>query len=277
VAGQWPQQHVSGLDQAARVDTRLPHSARVYDYWLGGKDNFATDRDAAEEAIAANPGIVADVRANRAFLTRSVRYLAGECGVSQFLDIGTGLPAASNTHQVAQAADPAARVVYVDNDPVVLTHARALLTSGPAGRCDYVYADLRDQATILRAAAGTLDLSRPVAVLLLLVLHLIPDADDPHLVVSSLLAVLPAGSYLVLAHPASDVRTDAVAEMTRRMNQRLGGTMATMRDRAAISRFFSGLELIEPGVVQPQQWRPGPAEPGGPAEVTAWCGVARKP
>jgi hypothetical protein len=277
VAGQWPQQHVSGLDQAARVDTRLPHSARVYDYWLGGKDNFATDRDAAEEAIAANPGIVADVRANRAFLTRSVRYLAGECRVSQFLDIGTGLPAASNTHQVAQAADPAARVVYVDNDPVVLTHARALLTSGPAGRCDYVYADLRDQATILRAAAGTLDLSRPVAVLLLLVLHLIPDADDPHLVVSSLLAVLPAGSYLVLAHPASDVRTDAVAEMTRRMNQRLGGTMATMRDRAAISRFFSGLELIEPGVVQPQQWRPGPAEPGGPAEVTAWCGVARKP
>jgi hypothetical protein len=277
VAGQWPQQHVSGLDQAARVDTRLPHSARVYDYWLGGKDNFAADRDAAEEAIAANPGIVADVRANRAFLTRSVRYLAGECRVSQFLDIGTGLPAASNTHQVAQAADPAARVVYVDNDPVVLTHARALLTSGPAGRCDYVYADLRDQATILRAAAGTLDLSRPVAVLLLLVLHLIPDADDPHLVVSSLLAVLPAGSYLVLAHPASDVRTDAVAEMTRRMNQRLGGTMATMRDRAAISRFFSGLELIEPGVVQPQQWRPGPAEPGGPAEVTAWCGVARKP
>ena len=249
----------------------------MYDYWLGGKDNFAADRDAAEEAIAANPGIVADVRANRAFLTRSVRYLAGECGISQFLDIGTGLPAASNTHQVAQAADPAARVVYVDNDPVVLTHARALLTSGPAGRCDYVYADLRDQATILRAAAGTLDLSRPVAVLLLLVLHLIPDADDPHLLVSSLLAVLPAGSYLVLAHPASDVRTDAVAEMTRRMNQRLGGTMATMRDRAAISRFFTGLELIEPGVVQPQQWRPGQAEPGGPAEVTAWCGVARKP
>jgi S-adenosyl methyltransferase len=277
VAGQWPQRHVSGLDRAARIDARQPHSARVYDYWLGGKDNFAADRDAAEEAIATNPGIVADVRANRAFLTRSVRYLASECGIGQFLDIGTGLPAASNTHEVAQAADPAARVVYVDNDPVVLTHARALLTSGPAGRCDYVYADLRDQATILRAAAGTLDLSRPVAVLLLLVLHLIPDADDPHLVVSSLLAAQPAGSYLVLAHPASDVRTDAVAEMTRRMNQRLGGTMATMRDRAAISRFFSGLELIEPGVVQPQQWRPGPAEPGGPAEVTAWCGVARKP
>jgi hypothetical protein len=277
VAGQWPQRHVPGLDRAARIDPRLPHSARVYDYWLGGKDNFAADRDAAEEAIATNPGIVADVRANRAFLTRSVRYLASECGISQFLDIGTGLPAASNTHEVAQAADPAARVVYVDNDPVVLTHARALLTSGPAGRCDYVYADVRDQATILRAAAGTLDLSRPVAVLLLLVLHLIPDADDPHLLVSSLLAAMPAGSYLVLAHPASDVRPDAVAEMTRRMNQRLAGTKATMRDQAAISRFFTGLDLVEPGVVQPQQWRPGPAGPGGPAEVTAWCGVARKP
>ena len=249
----------------------------MYDYWLGGKDNFAADRDAAEEAIAANPGIVADVQANRAFLTRSVRYLASECGISQFLDIGTGLPTASNTHEVAQAADPAARVVYVDNDPVVLTHARALLTSGPAGRCAYVYADLRDQATILRAAAGTLDLSRPVAVLLLLVLDLIPDADGPHLLVGSLLAALPAGSYLVLAHPASDVRPDAAAEMTRRMNQRLAGTKSTLRDRAAISQFFTGLDLVEPGVVQPQQWRPGPAGPGGPAEVTAWCGVARKP
>jgi hypothetical protein len=276
VAGQWPRRQISGFDRAARIDTRLPHSARVYDYWLGGKDNFAADRDAAEEAISANPGIVADVRASRAFLTRSVRYLAGECGVSQFLDIGTGLPAASNTHEVAQAADPTARIVYVDNDPVVLTHARALLTSGPGGRCDYVYADLRDQATILRAAASTLDLSRPVAVLLLLILHLIPDGDDPHLIVSSLLAALPPGSYLILAHPASDLRTDAVSEMARRMNQRLGGTKATLRDHAAITRFFAGLDLVPPGVVQPQQWRPEPAEPG-PAEVTAWCGVARKP
>jgi len=248
----------------------------MYDYWLGGKDNFAADREAAQEAISANPGIVADVQASRAFLTRSVRYLASECGITQFLDIGTGLPAASNTHEVAQAADPAARIVYVDNDPVVLTHARALLTSGPTGRCDYVYADVRDQATILRSAARTLDLSRPVGVLLLLILHLIPDADDPHLVVSSLLAAMPAGSYLILAHLASDVRADAVTEMTRRMNQRLAGTKATMRDHAEITRFFTGLELVEPGVVQPQQWRPDPGEPG-PAEVTAWCGVARKP
>ena len=163
---------------------------------------------------------------------------------------------------MAQAADPAARVVYVDNDPVVLTHARALLTSGPAGRCDYVYADLRDQATILRAAAQHPGPEPPVAVLLLLVLHLIPDGDDPHLVVSSLLAAMPAGSYLVLAHPASDVRADAVAEMTRRMNQRLAGTKATMRDQAAISRFFTGLELVEPGrgpapAVAPRSGRAG--------------------
>jgi S-adenosyl methyltransferase len=276
VPGQWPQRPAAGFDRAARIDARLPHSARVYDYWLGGKDNFAADRDAAEEAISANPGIVADARANRAFLTRSVRYLATERGIGQFLDIGTGLPATSNTHEVAQTADPTARVVYVDNDPVVLTHARALLTSGPAGRCDYVCADLRDQATILQAAAGTLDLNRPVAVLLLMILHLIPDADDPYLVVSSLLDAMPGGSYLILAHPASDIRPDAVAEMTRRMNQRLGGTKATRRDQSNVSRFFAGLELVEPGLVQPQQWHPDPAEPA-PAEVPAWCGVARKP
>ena len=276
MTGRWPQRQVSGFDRAAQIDARLPHSARVYDYWLGGKDNFAIDRDTAEEAISANPGIVADARANRAFLARSVHYLASECGVSQFLDIGTGLPAASSTHQVAQSADPTARVVYVDNDPVVLTHARALLTSGPAGHCDYVYADLRDQAAILQAATSALDLSCPVAVMLLLILHLIPDADDPHLLVSSLLAAMPAGSYLILAHPASDIRPAAVAEMTRRMNQRLGGTKATLRDRADIARFFAGLEMVEPGLVQPQQWHPDPADPG-PAEVPAWCGVARRP
>ena len=276
MASHWPQNRVPGLDQAAQIDARHPHSARVYDYWLGGKDNFAADRDAAEEAISANPGIVADARANRAFLARSVRYLAGDCGISQFLDIGTGLPATSNTHEVAQAAQPAARVVYVDNDPVVLSHARALLTSGPAGRCDYVYADLRDQATILEAAGHTLDLSRPVAVMLLMILHLIPDADGPHAVVSALLDAMPGGSYLILAHPASDVRPDAVAEMTRRINQRLSGSKATLRDRAEITQFFTGLDLVGPGVVQPQQWHPDPAEPG-PADVTAWCGVARKP
>ena len=262
-------------EDVPQLDTRHAHPARIYNYWLDGKDNFAADREAAEQAIAANPRIVTDVRANRAFLVRVVRYLAAECGVRQFLDIGTGLPVADNTHQVAQAATPDARIVYADNDPVVLQHAQALLTSTPEGACDYVQADLRDTAGILRAASRTLDLGAPVALMLLIILHLIPDADDPYGIVAELMGPLPSGSYLVLGHPASDIRAEQMAEMTRRVNERMSGPRATMRDRAAITRFFAGLELVEPGVVQPQQWRP---EPGklSPAQVTAWCGVARK-
>ena len=256
-------------------DTRRAHSARIYNYWLGGKDNYAADREAAEQAIAANPGIVTDVRANRAFLVRAVQFLAAEAGIRQFLDIGTGLPTASNTHEVAQAAAADARVVYVDNDPIVLTHARALLTSTPQGATAYLDADLRDTAAILRAAAQTLDFGQPVALMLLIILHLIPDADDPYGIVATLVRSLPSGSYLVLAHPASDIRAAKMAEMTSRVNERMSGPRATMRDRAAITRFFDGLDLLEPGVVQPQQWRP---EPGAlsPPQVTAWCGVARK-
>jgi S-adenosyl methyltransferase len=260
----------------AELDTRHAHSARVYNYWLGGKDNFAADREAAEQAIAANPGIVGDVRANRAFLVRVVRYLAAECGVRQFLDIGTGLPTASNTHEVAQAVAPDARIVYADNDPMVLAYARALLTSTREGATAYLDADLRDPAAIVRAASATLDFSQPIALMLLIILHLIPEADDPYGIVASLVAALPPGSYLVLAHPASDIRAAEMADMTKRVNERMRGPKATMRDRAAITRFFDGLELLEPGVVQPQSWRP---EPGatGPPQVTAWCGVARKP
>jgi hypothetical protein len=256
-------------------DTGHAHSARVYNYWLGGKDNYAADREAAERAIAANPGIVADVRANRQFLSRVVRYLAGECGIGQFLDIGTGLPTAGNTHEVAQTAAPEARVVYVDSDPVVLAHARALLTSTRQGATTYLDADLRDTPAILAEAARTLDFSRPVAIMLLIILHLIPDSDDPHGIVAKLVDAVPTGSYLVLAHPASDIRAEQMAEMTKRVNERMSGPGATMRDRPAIARFFDGLDLLEPGVVQPQQWRP---EPGvaGPPQVTAWCGVARK-
>jgi hypothetical protein len=276
VAGEWLQRSASGRDKAAQVDVRRAHSARVYDYWLGGKDNFASDRDAAEEAIATNPGIVEDARANRAFLARAVSFLAREQGVRQFLDVGTGLPSDQNIHEIAQSIDPAARVVYVDNDPIVLAHARAILVSGPGGHCGYVDADLRDPAIILKAAARSLDLNRPVALLLLLVLHLIPDEDGPHEVVSSLLDGLPQGSYLVVSHPASDVRPDSVAEMTRRMNQRLRGPNATVRDHDQTSRFFDGLELLEPGVVQPPQWRPEPGEPVL-ADVTIWCGAGRKP
>jgi S-adenosyl methyltransferase len=275
VAGQWLQRSASGREKAAQIDVRRAHSARVYNYWLGGKDNFAADREAAEEAIAASPGIVADAQANRAFLARSVRFLARERGVRQFLDIGTGLPSTPNTHEVAQGIDPAARVVYVDNDPIVVAHARAMMVSGPDGSVDYVDADLRDPALILKAAARTLDLNRPVALMVLLILHLIPDADGPHEVVRSLLAGLPEGSYLVLSHPASDIRPDSVAEMTRKMNQRLKGPKATVRDHDQTSRFFDGLELVAPGVVEPPQWRPDPDEPA-PPDVTIWCGVGLK-
>ena len=261
--------------QAPELDTQHAHPARVYNYWLGGKDNFAADREAAEQAMAANPGIVTDVRASRAFLARAVRFLAAERGVRQFLDIGTGLPAASNTHEVAQAVAPDARVVYVDNDPIVLVHARALLTSTSEGATAYLDADLRDPSAILHAAAQTLDFGQPIALMLLIILHLIPDTDDPYGIVAALVSALSAGSYLVLAHPASDIREAQMAEMTRRVNERMRGPKATMRDRAAITRFFDDLELVEPGVVQPQQWRP---EPGtlSPSPVTAWCGVARK-
>jgi len=269
-------QEVPARKTVPELDTRHAHSARVYNYWLGGKDNFAADREAAEQAIAANPGIVTDVKANRAFLVRVVRYLAAECGVRQFLDIGTGLPTESNTHQVAQAVAPDARIVYADNDPIVLLHAQALLSSTPEGACDYVEADLRDPAAILRAASATLDFGEPVALMLLIILHLIPDSDDPYGIVARLVGAIPSGSYLVLAHPASDIRAAEMAEMTKRVNQRMSGPAATMRDRAAITRFFDGLELLEPGVVQPQQWRPEPGDPG-PPQVTAWCGVARKP
>ena len=161
MAGQWLQRSASGRDKAAQIDVRRAHSARVYDYWLGGKDNFAADREAAEEAIAASPGIVADARANRAFLARSVRFLARERGVRQFLDVGTGLPSSPNTHDVAQSIDPAARVVYIDNDPIVVAHARAMMVSGPDGSCDHVEADLRDPAVILKTAGRTLDLGQP--------------------------------------------------------------------------------------------------------------------
>jgi S-adenosyl methyltransferase len=254
-------------------DTSIAQIARVYDYWLAGKDNFAADREAAELAIAANPGVRAGAKANRAFLTRAVRYLAAECGIRQFLDIGTGMPTADNTHEVAQSVAPECRVVYVDNDPVVLLHARSQLVSDPAGAAGYVESDLRDTGTILAEAARTLDFSQPVAVLLLLILHLIPDTDDPHGIVGRLMAEAAPGSFLVLTHVAADVEIEAMAEMATHLN-RLVAQKGTMRSKAEITRFFDGMALARPGVVQPHRWRPGGRTRR--ASVPVWSGVARK-
>ena len=256
------------------IDTSVAHPARVYDYWLGGKDNFAADREAAERVLAVTPGLRFRVRANRAFLARAVRYLAGEAGIRQFLDIGTGIPSANNTHEVAQAVAPEARVVYVDNDPIVLAHARALLASSPQGATQYVEGDLRDAGPILRAAAGTLDFTRPVALMLLGILHLIQDSEDPYAIVAGLMTTLPPGSYLAISHPAIDINA-AQAEAQRRYNERVS-TPQTLRTRAQVAGFFDGLDLVPPGLTYVHAWRPEPSEPASEATVSAHGGVARK-
>jgi hypothetical protein len=257
------------------IDTSVAHQSRIYDYWLGGKDNFAIDREAAEQAIAAYPPIVRGVRAQRAFLTRAVRYLAGHEGILQFLDIGTGLPTANNTHEVAQVAAPAARVVYVDNDPMVLTHARALLTSTPQGATSYLDADLREPDKILAMAADLLDFSQPVAVLLIGILQLIPDADDPHAIVARLVEAIPRGGWLAVYHPAGDIDQARVGEAVRRVNARTAGT-TTLRSYDEVAQFFNGLQLMEPGLVQVQRWRPGVAAPDNGEQIAAYAGLARK-
>jgi hypothetical protein len=256
-------------------DTTVAHSARVHDYWLGGKDNFAADRAAGDAVIAAYPGIVMSVRANRAFLARAVRFLAAEAGIRQFLDIGTGIPTANNTHEVAQSVASDCRVVYVDYDPIVLTHARTLLVGAPEGVTDYVDADLRDPQAILEHAARTLDLSRPVAVMLIAIMHLIVDEADPYGIVRQLMAAVPAGSYLALSQVASDIEPEQMAEAARRYN-RLAHETQRHRNRAEVTRFFDGLDLIEPGLVPVQQWRPG-SEMEARARSAMWGGVARKP
>ena len=269
--GTAPRPHEAALD----IDTSVAHVARVYDYWLGGKDNFAADRAAGEQAIQAYPDIVYSVRANRAFLARAVRYLAGQAGIRQFLDIGTGIPTANNTHEVAQEAAPGSNVVYVDNDPVVLTHARALLVGGEQGRTHYIDADLRDTGQILAEAAQTLDFSRPVAIMLMAILQHIDEAEDPYAIVSGLLDAVPPGSYLAISHPAADIETEAMAEMAVRLN-RLMAEKVTFRNRAQVARFFEGLELVEPGMVRVQEWRPA-SEIEAKSPAALWGGVGRKP
>ena len=259
----------------AEIDTSVAHPARVYDYWLGGKDNFAADREAGDRVLAATPGLRERVRANRAFLVRAVRYLAGEAGIRLFLDIGTGIPSANNTHEVAQQTAPDSRIVYVDNDPIVLTHARALLAGGPMGSIQYIDGDVRDVASITRAGARTLDFTQPTALLLLGILHLIQDAEGPHEIVARLMDALPSGSYLAISHPASDIHPGQ-AEAQRRYNERVS-TPQTLRTRAEVSRFFEGLDLVPPGLVYVHTWRPGPDDIVPPDGVSAYGGVARKP
>jgi O-methyltransferase involved in polyketide biosynthesis len=259
------------------LDTTVSHSARIWNYWLGGKDNFAVDREAGDRVAAMLPIIVAQARADRAFLGRAVRYLAGQEGIRQFLDIGTGLPTADNTHQVAQQTAPEARIVYADNDPLVLSHARALLTSSAEGACDYIDADLREPEKILSGAARTLDFTQPVALLLLGVLHHISGTDEAYSIVRRLAAALAPGSFLAINHSTSAVSGAAMEEAVAHWNQ-VGTPPMTLRSPQQIARFFEGLDLLEPGVVPCSRWRPDLSPLGGqPPEVDEFCGVARKP
>ena len=259
---------------APAFDTSVAHVARVYNYWLGGKDNFAADRKAGDEAIKSYPQIASSVRANRAFLARAVRLLVGNMGIRQFLDIGTGIPAANNTHEVAQSVAPESRIVYADNDPIVLSHARALLSSTPQGACDYIDADLRDTTKILDQAARTLDFGQPVAIMLIAILHCVPDADDPYGIVTRLLDAVPQGSFLAVSHPASDLGGRGHSDMQRRVNP-LMSAQVTLRTRPAVAQFFDGLWLLKPGVVVASQWRPDTAHEAS-AEAAAWVGVGHK-
>jgi len=256
-------------------DTSVASQARMYDYLLGGKDNYASDREAVEQALKIWPDMPFTARANRAFLGRAVSYVARDAGVRQFLDIGTGIPTAGNTHQVAQAIAPESRVVYVDYDPVVLAHARALLTSNAEGATDYIDADLRDTGVILSRASQLLDFTQPVAVTLIAILNALPDSDDPHGIVATIMDAVPSGSYLALTHLASDLLAqesqDGLADMQgERMRMRF-----TSRDRAQVARFFEGTELVEPGIVRVEEWRQDPAASGA-GRSSLWCGVGRK-
>jgi hypothetical protein len=256
-------------------DTSVAHPARVWDYLLDGKDNFAADRRAAHEVLEVMPIMALVARGGRSFLTMAVHQLAAEAGIRQFLDIGTGLPTANNTHEVAQRAAPQSRIVYVDNDPIVLTHARALLSSDSRGETAYIDADIRDSAKILREAARVLDFSQPVAVMLLAILHFIPDEDDPYAVTARLMEAMPAGSYLALSHASSDIRSSAVAAGTTRYNKH-SAVPITLRTKVEVSRFFDGLQIVPPGVVPLGQWQAGPTAAPRP-NLPTWCAVGRKP
>ncbi|KAK1183992.1 SAM-dependent methyltransferase [Streptomyces sp. NBS 14/10] len=262
-----------------------PHSARMYDYFLGGKDNYVADRQAAAKVLTMWPGVMIAARTNRAFMHRAIRYLAAERGIRQFLDIGTGIPTSPNLHEVAQSIAPEARIVYADNDPIVLAHAQTLLSSVPQGRTAYVDANVAEPDTILNAPELTevLDLSQPVALSLCALLHFVPDEWDPYAIVQRLLEPLAPGSYLVLSHITPDFDPEATQRTVQIYHS--GGIQGKIRTKAEVERFFTGLELVEPGIEVPHRWHPELAAPDTGTdtgdvtdeEVSFWVGVARKP
>ena len=266
----------AGSVEPDEIDTSKAHAARVYDYLLGGRANFKVDREAAEITYAAWPGgidaVRADVREHRAALGRVVRYFAQD-GVTQFLDIGTGIPKQNNVHEVAQAAEADPRIVYVDWDPIVLAHAHQLLRGSRKGTISYIYGDLHDPQPILREAAKTLDFSRPVAIMLFGILHFFSDADDPRGVIGQLMEPLPPGSGLAVSHLASDLHPDEMSETFRRLNTRMAERV-TLRSHDEVAALLTGLDLVEPGVVQAAYWRPDPGADTPPSQV--WIGVGRK-
>ena len=280
-SGWWPPSSGRPADSpndqspSSGLRTDVPHPARVYNYWLGGKDHFSADRAAAEDVKQARPEVVATAQANRYFLARVVRYLVTQCGIRQFLDIGTGLPAPDNTHEIAQREAPDCRIVYADNDPLVLAHARALLTSTPRGTCAYVDADLRDIPRILSQAKRTLDPSQPVAVLLLAVLHLIADADGPASLIAALTAGLAPGSCLAITHLTADFAPGPVTAAVRAYNA-AAPVPVTARTRAQIAALFGALPLLGPGIVPVTSWRPDVSDPE-PSPADLYAGVARIP
>jgi SAM-dependent methyltransferase len=261
------------------IDTSVAHAARVYDYLLGGTDHFPVDREVAEQQAATAGGVEvvrADLRANRAFLGRAVRYLAVDAGIRQFLDIGTGIPNEDNVHGVAQRSASDARVVYVDNDPLVLKHASTLLASTSEGATAYIHGDLLEPESILLRAAATLDFNEPVAIMLIAVLHLVRDEDDPYGIVGELLDAVPPGSHLVISHMANDIKAEEMAEL-RKVPERLQQSVQyrfVMRSRDEVTRFLDGLDVVEPGVVRVDQWR---ADAPAPRETAIYAAVGRKP
>jgi O-methyltransferase involved in polyketide biosynthesis len=264
------------------IDTTVPHVSRVLDYLLGGEANFPVDRAVAAQAFATWPGEVGgidgvrvDIRGARAALVRIVRHLTAEAGIRQFLDLASGLPTENNVHEAAQAIAPGSRVVYVDKDPAVVSYSRHLLGNGADARIAYLDADAHDPRAILEQAAATLDFSRPVAVVMFGLLHFFDDNERPEQIVATLLDAVPSGSYLAISHFAKDEQDEAMNETFEALNKQWGESVIR-RTRAEVTRFFDGLELLEPGVVELPDWRP---EPGiaGPRPMPMWCGAARKP